>query len=149
MTKDIASIYHQIASAEAECPEHYIRACATDGPVRACSVECRTCKGKGTIPRFPWARIVCQQCFGHPGISRTVENAPCKPCKGTGYTVAPGLEWLMLKELWDNIALRKRNASPKYIVFRYTTFYEPIGEGDTQEEAIFAAFHAVFLVKGA
>lgn len=37
-----------------ECPEYYVRSCATDGPIPKCASDCPGgCKGSGQRPVFP------------------------------------------------------------------------------------------------
>ena len=68
----------QLAEATKECPEHYVAACAMDGPVLDCPTACG-CRGSGRIPLLPSLGVQCSNPWCHDGKAG---NGTCMLCEG-------------------------------------------------------------------
>lgn len=122
-----------IASAEVECPN-----CNGNGEEAVGYKECSICNGIGKVAKYQWARVPCPPSRKNPTYHPHAGKCP-------GYTVAPNLAWLCLLELcggMDILLLNRHFGSKPFAVFedKAGKIVNWIGDGDTQEQAILAAF---------
>lgn len=83
--------------AEAECPIHYVAACATDGQVPMCKDTC-DCHGSGAL--VPDLRRECSELrlqIQRGWLGKTMAHGPmrnhdCTECQGRGWALIPEVE---------------------------------------------------------
>ncbi len=102
--------------------------------------KCNTCKGTGKVPRWDWARVVCNHEYWHKG------QCLAKGCPG--YQPAPVADVVLgiLRELSLVVTIRIDSYYGTFEVSEQSqsqlTVWYQIGEGDTVEDALMQAFIA-------
>ena len=109
-TRTIEQIQDALAAGNGECPEYYVRACATDGPVADCAKNCRGgCAGTGRVYVLEGVREPCGTAWhlenlqGTPGYKPPTPHKPLGPCR-----ICHGKGWVASRDdmLWLEASLQ-------------------------------------------